>query len=339
MNILVIKQSSLGDVLHSTGPLRSIRLAFPEAHITLMTSSQCEAIYQHNPDVNTIITLDRDLTKQRWHKQPLRVWQHIQSRLQLIRQRDYDLAFDLQGLSKSVLFLYAAKADQKYVKGNWPNLDGYRNKSLHAITEMNRVLASAGIIAAPPQMLFYASDADRQLATDFIEQHNPDQRPVVIISPFTRWPSKTWSLDNCIKAGIGLSERACVLLSGAPADRNVISQSLESYPKHGLINAAGELGIAAFAELLRHANLLISGDSFPMHLAGAVNTPVLALFGPTDERKTGPIGKQARIIRAPGCSRCDKRSCAQTCIDKISVNQVTDAALEMLNLKMLNKIP
>ena len=109
MNILVIKQTSLGDVLHSTGHVRSIKQKFPESRLVLLTATTSEQIYRHSPWVDEIILIDRYGFKKNWCRKPawafgemVRVWKEV-------RAKEFDIAFDLQGLAKSVIFLYKCK--------------------------------------------------------------------------------------------------------------------------------------------------------------------------------------------------------------------------------------
>ena len=232
---------------------------------------------------------------------------------------------------------------------------------MHAIDEMSAVLARVGIQANDTAMQFYGTAAAQQQAADLLAamlSPSPDlsegsikPRPLIVISPFTRWPSKNWPLAQSIQAAIQLSDVADVLISGAPSDAAAIETELarqlasndakgqaeadsEHRRTHRPHNIAGKADLACFAEILRQSNLLITGDSFPMHLAGAVNTPVLALFGPTDEAKTGPRGSQSQVIRPKSCQRCDKPGCEKRCLSQISVEQVLTVASDLLGMTL-----
>jgi len=85
------------------------------------------------------------------------------------------------------------------------------------------------------------------------------------------------------------------------------------------VNVAGRLSLLEYAELVRRADVVLTGDSFPMHLACAQSTPVVALFGPTDEQRVGPVGDKALVLRAPGCRKCYRRThCKLNCIARIT---------------------
>ncbi len=334
MNILVIKQTSLGDVLHSTGHVHAIKRAYPNSHLTVLTSTTCAPIYAHHPDVDRLLTVDRARVKKVGLKHPVWAWRHMADVVKKVNERQYDLAIDLQGLAKSVLFLYLSTAKHKVVKGNWWGLAGFRDKQLHALTEMDEVLRVAGVEPNDTSMAFHTAAEDQTRAEVLLKQINPGPRqstkPLIIVSPFTRWASKNWPLAYSIEAAGRLSEIAVVAISGAPGDQAQIAAEIARQGQSQLYNLAGKANLATFAEVMRQANLLITGDSFPMHLAGAVKTPVLALFGPTDEQKTGPLEPRSQVIRAPDCEMCDRAGCEKQCLARIPVATVVDAARKML---------
>ncbi len=324
MNILVIKQTSLGDVLHASGHIRTIKENFPHCRLTLLTASASADIYRHNPWVDEIILLDRSRIKRDWCRRPLRAAAHIAAVLAQVRARRFALAFDLQGLARSVIFLYAARADEKYVKGNWLGLRRFRNPALHAIAEMDGVLARARLSLTDTSMEFFTDATERQYIDDLLARHNPDNKPLLVFSPFSRWPSKDWPLHRYAEIAVSLTaaEECTVAITGAVEMRRRIDDALPPRRPSRLLNLAGRLSITQFAELLSRADLLLSGDSFPMHLACAAKTPVIALFAPTDESKTGPVGDGHEVIRAPDCAHCDRPDCRRRCLEKLPTEVV-----------------
>lgn len=329
MKILVIKQTSLGDVLHSTGHIRALKKHYPDSHLTLLTASTSVAIYQYNAWVDEIIVIDRYRIKHNWYREPVWAWREISGVMTKIRRQRFDLAIDLQGLAKSVLFLYGAKSDRKLVKGNWWGLEGFRDKSLHAIREMNQVLGLAAIPTVDTSMEFCVSTKEKLIVDKLLARTNPQAKPILIMSPFTRWPSKDWPLENYLVTRKAVADQFHVVFTGSAERKRAVDEAMNL---HGLTgkqaddtNLLGALTLPEFAELTQRAELMLTGDSFPMHVAGAVKTPVVALFGPTDEKKTGPLGQHDQVIRAPGCDRCDRPSCPQLCIARLDHAEVIRA--------------
>lgn len=328
MNILVIKQTSLGDVLHSTGIVRSVKQAHPDANIILLTAAPSLPIYQHNPWVDEIIVFDRNAIKYGWYKNPVWCLRHIIDILKRIRRYQFTLAFDLQGLFKSVIFLYGARSKAKYVKGTWLGLNCFDDRSLHAITEMQRVVELANIKVHDASMEIHGSQQDRMFAEQFVQAHNQQRRPVVIISPFTRVAKKDWPLGRFMQLVSVLSANYFCVLTGAPDKQQAIVEALvqnnlNSHPN--IINAAGRFSLLQFAELVDLAALVISADSFAVHLSGAKKTPVIALFGPTDETKVGPLGDSDIVLRARHSTY------SADSVKDISVQQVVQSVQEVLS--------
>lgn len=338
MNILVIKTTSLGDVLHATPHLRAIRQKFPEAHITVLTARGSAQIYAHHAAVDRLVLFDHAAFKRCGIRSPGKLIRLIEAPLKEVNDREYDLAFDLQGLLRTVVFLYFARARARYVKGRWPGLAGFRNKQLHAIDEMSGVLALADIPVNDTHLVFYrapqvVTSLRKKLRVAGLEDilDKTSARPTVLISPFTRWKSKNWPLRNFILLANELGRTYRVVVTGTEEDRPAIERQLSRMAEFSDVhNLAGAFGLGELAEVMAHAALVISGDSFPMHLASAVEAPLIALFGPTDERKTGPRTFNSHVMRPQSCDRCDRPNCEQACLSQISVPMVVQQALGIL---------
>ena len=329
MNILVIKQTSLGDVLHSTAAIRAIKTRYPQSHLSVLTANASLDIYRHNPHIDELIALDYPGIKRQW-RQPLHVVRHLRAVIRQLRARHFALAFDLQGLGRTALFLYAARADQKFIKGRWPFVGGFRNKQLHAIAEMQGVLQCAGINAAGVAMEWHGGDAERRFVDNLLVRINPRNQPLVVFSPFSRWASKDWPLAHYLELAAQIDARACVVITAQAAHQPSIARALRARELH-CVNLAGALSVAQFAELVGRAQVQVSGDSFPMHVACAKQIAAIALFAPTDEAKVGPQGGDVQLLRAPGCRRCERADCRRNCMARLSTDAVGGALLARLD--------
>jgi len=353
VNILVIKQTSLGDVLHAGGHLRAIKENFPDGRLTLLTAAASADIHRHNPWVDDLIVLDLARVKRDWRRRPFATARHLAQTFRAVRARRFALAFDLQGLARTVVFLYAARAERKFVKGNWRGLARFRNPGLHAIAEMDGVLRRAGLSVADTSMEVFTDAGARRMVDALLARINPRGLQVVVFSPFSRWRSKDWPLpcyvdlaarlgrmngddgDGCMVVFTGAESvrariDAALAAGAADSSATVATATAAPTPPPDAVNLAGRLSLPQFAELVGRARLAVSGDSFPMHLACAQKTPAVALFGPTDEAKTGPAGAGHTVIRAPDCAKCDRRNCARNCLAQITVESVLAAAAAQL---------
>lgn len=348
MNILVIKQSSLGDVLHSTAALSAIKAAYPACHLTVLTNKASRGVLENNPEVDALVLFDYALAKSHGFCGMRAVLQEFKRVKQQINRRHYQLAFDLQGLLRSAVFLYAAKADKKYIKARGASLGlglgaglrlgghGFRNKQLHAIDEMAGVLNLAGIAMATKQMRLENSAPARQRVAQILATIRTATGfaaalpPLIIISPFTRWRSKNWQLASFIALAAQLSQHHRVLITATAGDKAALDHAIAQVANPDFVSLAGQLNLDELAALMRKAALVVSGDSFPMHLASAVNTPLVALFAPTDENKTAPLSGRVKLLRPPDCQQCAKPNCPRRCLDRLTVAQVRTAAEALL---------
>ena len=332
MNILIVKQTSLGDVLHSTGHIRTLKETFPDSEITLLTADSSYDIFKYNKHIHRILLFEKDRAKRDWWRNPKWVMGHILSLMQEIRTVRYDLAIDLQGRFKSVMFLYIAKAHKKFVKGRWPFLQYFKQPEIHAIEEMDHVLRKAGVHVANSAMEISTSRWEEERIQALVHRVNPTQKTMVIISPFTRWETKNWGVGKFRVLLQRLPKDLLVIFTGAADRKNDIDHLTSDVTVPETVNLAGQLTLLEFAELMKQVRLVLTGDSFPMHLASALETPLIALFGPTDERRIGPLSHKAIVLRAnKHCDRCYRRDhCERNCIGYITPEVVLDEVSKLL---------
>ncbi|HCY13697.1 MAG TPA: hypothetical protein DG414_07650 [Gammaproteobacteria bacterium] len=333
MNILVIKQTSLGDVVHATAALRAIRRAHPDAHITVLTSTSARDVFRHSPDVDLLLAFDRYRVKSHWWRQPSWTLAHFRETFRAVRKRHYDLAFDLQGSWKTVIFLWAAQARVRFVKGRWWFARKFRQPQLHALAEMAGVLALAGIEAGGQQMTLCISTAEEAAVTARLEALGAAARRLVVFCPLTRWPTKNWPIDRFVGLAAKLPADCFVVFAGVEADRAAIAEASAKLPPARGGSLAGDLSLLEFFALIHQADAVVTGDSLALHVAQALRRPLVALFGPTDEGRVGPRGEDSVVVRAQvDCRRCyRRRHCSRNCIGRVSVDQVAGALTRVLH--------
>ncbi|MCR4374287.1 MAG: glycosyltransferase family 9 protein, partial [Acidobacteria bacterium] len=153
--------------------------------------------------------------------------------------------------------------------------------------------------------------------------------------------SKQWHLSRFAEVGRALAAdgRTTLVLTGGPGDRAMVDQVRAALGAAPVVDAAGTLDLPATAALLARLDVLVTGDTGPMHLAAAVNTPIVALFGPSDPRRYGPLAPRQQVLRVQlPCSPCGQvrlppercRGHVPDCMDGITVAMVVDAARALL---------
>ncbi len=321
MRILVVKLSSLGDLFHALPAVHAIKTHF-DADIDWVTQREYASLVECFTDVDRVITTER------------RAFLRNMGKLKReLRSLDYDIVVDLQGLLKSAIVTGMVKGARKvgppfHREGSrifYGEIGGAQLPDGHAVDQAMAIAAYLG--CATDSISFPVSFSKHDL--------EPGHQHVGLL-PKTRWPSKTWPGGHYVDLAKDLlgGEDVMVHLMGGPEDTECCDHIANSVSNDRLVNHAGEASLPELGGLLGALDLLISGDSGPVHMAAVVGTPALVLFGPTNAGRTGPYGDAHRVIRAPApCEPCYDRTCrrhGEPCLAGISAETVAAAARNML---------
>ena len=319
--ILVVKLSSLGDLFHVLPAVTMIKQGLNASVDWVTTDTYCDLV-AHFRDVDRAIPFYR-----RSFLGDLRPF------LRDLRRDYYDLILDFQGLFKSGLVTRLARGKQRI--GPSFHREGSRMfytrvaaggpDDRHAV---DRNLDIVRLLGLPV--------GEREFAVDFPAQSIADGRPRVAMLPVSRWPTKNWPALRFAKLGNMLREAgvASLYLLGGPDDRPVCTE-IEHAIDGPVHNLAGKLSLAQTGGLLKEMDLLIANDSGPVHMAAAIGTACLVMFGPTDQARTGPYGDIHRVLTCDlPCRPCMSRKCrieTQACLCELMPATVRDAALSMIS--------
>ncbi len=326
MKILVIKPSSLGDVIHALPFLKAIKDSYPESHVDWVISRNLKGLLEDNPLISSLIIFNKDAWKK--PRNIFKTFKEIRSFKKRLSENYYEIVVDLQGLLRSGLITHStpgalkigfddAREGSRFFYGKKVATDG----AVHAVDK--NLLIAKTIGASPKKIGFplYVSDEARNNIQNLLKGIND----YILIAPSSRWPSKRWPPEHfaSLISKIGMP----VVITGSPAEKNVVTAITDESPG-ATINLCGKTDMKELVALIDGAKAIVSNDSGPMHIAAALNKPVIALFGPTDYEKTGPYGwqnsKDLHVLRSPvKCSPCFKRRCDdQECMSKITVETV-----------------
>ena len=346
MNILIVKLSAIGDVIHTLPALNALRKQYPDAYITWLVEEAAYGIIKGHKALDRIIVSKRKT----WLKGLagrfcLKNFREVCSFVKQLRDTKYDIILDFQALLKSGVLIGLTRGGRKigFDKGMDHQEHSYIflnervppvDMEVHALIRGMMLLEAIGISSSEVEYNIYISDQDRDAADDLLMQYGiKPLKPLVAINPMAKWETKLW--DNLKFANLAdrLIEQANadVIFTGAQEDSKAI-EDIISNMKAKAANLAGKTDLKTLAALYEKTSIVVSTDTGPMHLAAAVGTPVVALFGPTAPWRTGPFGLGHKIIRADlECSPCFKRQCNTIdCMKQISVDQVLDAAMSVI---------
>lgn len=341
--ILLIKPSSIGDVVHTLPTLAALRKRFPDRHITWVVEREAGGIVLGHPDVDQVLLSGRK-GWQRALKNPTKAAKAVQELVAFVRELrggSYDLAIDLQGLFKSGILALLSGA--RYRVGFAPVREMAHRVLTHTVPypqglhAVERYLSLARCLGADgdPHAFFIATSLEDETRVRGLLSQGGIQvdEPKVVLHPSARWGTKLWEEERFGRLGDLLAERlgARILLTGSEADGPTTAGVVASM-RYRALNLAGRLTLKEMVVLLKQVSLMVTVDSGPMHIAAALRTPLVALFGPTDPRWTGPYGPHCTVLRkALPCSPCLKRRCQiaeeRLCMRSIDVEEVLEAVL------------
>jgi heptosyltransferase-1 len=333
--ILLVKLSSFGDVLHTLPTLEALRDVYPEAHITWLVEAAYAPLLANHPALNEVWVAPRLRPAEFFSgSNPTRLRRLVRQ----LRARPFDLVLDLQGLVKSAVWVALARSPRKV------GYDRTREFSYLALTErlppfdpeahaVRRYLNMAHYLGAPltwPRFRL-GLDPAADLAALLPREAG---RLLAVFHPGARWASKLWPPASWARLAEWLNQRGFqVTITGSAADRKLVAEIL-GQSQAPLLNLAGRTSLVELAGVLRHAYLAITTDTGAMHLAAALGTPVVALFGPTAPWRTGPFGQGHRVVRLElPCSPCFQRRCPEPrCLTDLTPEMVKAACKKILSV-------
>lgn len=363
--ILLIKLSAIGDIVHTLPVLSKLRARYPSAQIDWLIKADNADLIRSHPALSNVLLFDppggacsgrlRSVVGA-WLKTLHAVW----------RSR-YDLVIDLHGQLRSGLLTLASAAPIRLGFGRpvrptpadlsrWPTHGSrhygwrgardaawlayshripVRTAEVHAVDRNLWLVPVLGLDDGPPDFsLHLPAEADAGAARLLSEKGLLGRR-FAVLAPGTVWQTKHWLTEGFALVGRHLLRKGmAVALMGAPRDRTRCQEVAAACP--GAHDLSGRTTLTEFAALLGRAAVCVTNDSGPMHLATALGTPVVSVFGPTDPVKAGPYGRPQAVLRAGlPCSPCHLRSLRgcpyhHACMSEVSAAMVIERLEEVL---------
>lgn len=309
--------------------LNALRRAHPDAHISWLIEEAAKELIEGHPALDRVIPWPRRRFEAafksfRW----LTAWRLFRETRRQLRQFPYDLAIDFQGLFKSGLWMAQARSRRKvgFGPGMQRSEGSHRfltekvpaiSMEIHALERALKLVEAAGVPTGPVEYRFPIGDVDRAVVQTFLDQNRIAATDrLVAIHPMTRWATKLWFNDRFAAVADELIGRGDqVVFTGSPADGPALDD-IARQMKHPLLRADRLGGLKALAALLERADTMITTDTGPMHMAAAVGTPVVAIFGPTSPQRTGPYGSEHIVLHAGvPCSPCFRKTCTTRLVE------------------------
>ncbi len=332
--ILLIKLSSFGDVIQALPTLEALRSLYPKGRLTWLVEDTYAPVLAGHPALDEVWPVPRPrLGNGRWREN----LGEILKAARRLRAEPFDLVIDLQGLMKSAIWVALAQSDRKLGYDQTREMSYLAlterltplDPETHAVLRYLNVTRYLGAPAEPPRFRLGLS-----LPEDLGHLVSPDTGdPLAVLHPGARWVTKLWP-EACWArlAGWLVREKGFqVAITGSSSDRDLV-EAIVAQAEGPLLNLAGRTSLAELAALLKKARVAVTTDTGPMHLAAALGTPVVALFGPTAPWRTGPFGAGHQVVRLPlSCSPCFRRQCPEPrCLTDLPVSAAQSAVEKIL---------
>jgi heptosyltransferase-1 len=333
--ILLIKPSAIGDVVHTLPILNLLRRKWPAARISWLVTPACAGILEGHPQLDEIILFERRRWATWWYH-PSR-WLELRRFTRKLRQHQFDLVIDLQGLFRSGWIARKTRAPVRVGFANARELawafythrvpiDTMEQHAIDRYVKLARFIGCEG----PIEYIFGHDESDRA-AVEALIRADKKVRPTIdaaipryaVLAPGTNWPTKRWPIDRFAALPALLKQRFDLdsIVIGGP-NETALARQIPS-----ALNLAGQTNLRQLCALVERAAVVISNDSGPMHIAAAMNRPLVALFGPTNPTRTGPHDRPDAVLRLGlPCSPCYSRKCShQSCLQWLTIDPVLQA--------------
>lgn len=352
--VLVVKLRHHGDVLLASPVFRVLRAHLPQIEVDAMVYHDTHEMLSGHPDVSMVHTIDRDWKHQGIFNQTRAEWQLITE----LRRRRYDMLLHLTEhprgawltrlLRPQISVAPRATGMSEGRNSNWwrasfthtfplpkttfrhtveQNLDALRRLGIHPTVEEKKLVLVPG-------------DAAEKKIDALMAAHGVEAKRFIHMHPTSRWFFKTWPAEKFAELILRLGKQGeRVVLTAAPTteERNMIA-AIKTHLKAPIVDLTGELNLKELAALTARAKAFVGVDSAPMHIAAAMQTPTVALFGPSGEKHWGPWAVKFRVVASTkpehSCRPCGNDGCGGSkvsdCLMTLSVSDVHDAVNEIL---------
>ena len=361
MKILILKPSSLGDVVQALPVLRLLKRHLPASRIYWWIESAFAPLLEGDPDLAGVVPFQRRgwLLPRRWAG----LWRSIR----WMRAQAFDYVLDLQSLARSGTIAWLANGSltigldepREGARGFYDRIVPRPSFHTHAVDWYLRVLPLLGVpiattnssalcipangrdglwrSAEKPQEIFSWLPERPEIAGSIRQKWPVAAAPWVLLQPGARWPNKRWPAESFAelvsKLGAHKPDWRFAIL-GTTADRP-LAELISCVNPQRCLDLTGRTSLPEMVEWIRASALMVTNDTGPMHVAAALRKPVIALFGPTAPQRTGPYGQLDQVLQLPlPCVPCLRSRCWHSipmeCLRALSPMAVLDKSQQLL---------
>jgi ADP-heptose:LPS heptosyltransferase len=349
LKILIVQPYAIGDVVRATPVIRGLKEKYPGCYLAFLVGEVAAEVVTGNPDLDDVYIFDLKGYKEKYKTRGFGdAFKDLYDFVRMLEKQEFDIVVNLHLTEYSGLLTHLTKAPvflgfMVDASGKVCLTSGWGSKHLHIFDSRESRLANkmhladvfcnvAGIEPGRYGLAMYVGDEDVEFASGVFSRYGIGEDDVVIgLNPGANWESKRWPAENFAKLGDELIRRyeAKMLLFGGPGDIG-LAASVERFMENRPINLAGRTSLKQLGALMARCSAVVANDTGPMHIAAAMKTPTVAIFGPTYSIEGSPYGEGHEIVDAEiDCAPCFQSQCPiqdyMACMRSISVERVLQA--------------
>ncbi|MGQ9897837.1 MAG: lipopolysaccharide heptosyltransferase I [Acidobacteriota bacterium] len=341
MHILIVKLSSIGDVVHAMPAVAALRRAFPAARLSWVVERVAAPLLLGAPGLDEVIVLDTRGWRRRWYQRG--VLRQAAACLSCLRKPPVDIALDFQGLIKSAAVVWYSRARRRIgfmteALREPPGRLAYTEQvavapSEHVIRTNLRLVEALGV-SLPEQYEFWLPPLENE--SDYVagqlSRHGIRGR-FALLNPGGGWKTKRWPAVNFgyLAEILWKQHGLASVVAYGPGEIGLVEQLRDVVRQAPVVSFPTNL--REYLALARQATVFVGGDTGPLHLAAAVGTPIVGLYGPTSAKRNGPFAAADKVVGLDVACRvdCYRRTCQQHICMDISVSMVAQAVTDRLH--------
>ncbi len=339
-NILVIKLRYLGDVVLTTPVFEALRYYYPEASITALVNKGTDAMLINNPNVDRIFVVERD-------ENPLTDLKKQIDLILKLRRLHFDMALELTKNDRGAAYSFLSGAKKRLgYKSKPENIRRFDRhllftdlivipKGTHMVDRHLQMIEQLGHV--PPSrspVLYWDKEESLSCEEILLQEGLSLDSEFVVLHPILKSKYRAWRIEGYAKLCDHLKDEfdiTTVLVCGDSRDEVDFTNKIAGLSRSCPVNLGGRLSLRHLVVLLANATMFVGIDSGPMHMAAAVKTPVVAIFGPTEKKTWAPWGENHTIVQKEWeCIPCIKEGCNNSgksrCLDELSCEDVIGVA-------------
>jgi heptosyltransferase-1 len=337
-NILLIKPSSLGDVVTALPALSALRRSFPQARVSWLIRPEFAPLLEGHPHLDEIILFDRKLLAKAWYSPA--AGRSLMSLVSKLRQSHFDAVLDLQGLFRTGLLAWLSGCRQRFGP-RWREMAHLfyttsippRHEWIHVVDYYLKLVEAMGASDLRPEFVLPEKPAPVAAARDLLSRQGIDFERYAIVIPGSAQVSKCWPAERFAALADRLTSEhgLTVAATGSKSESGMI-EKVRSLAKHPPTNLAGRTSLPELVEVLRRAKLVVSNDTGPGQIAAALGTPLVMMFSWSNPLRVGPYGRPQCVVARDA----DKRGLASRSrnprhsIQNITLDEVYTKVAEQL---------